>query len=64
MNETKMESPCNNICKIDHRNGFCIGCGRSLDEIAKWGSATLDRRKEILDQLPERMRALAVNPKR
>lgn len=58
-----MESPCNNICTIDRNSGFCAGCGRTLDEIAKWGAMGADRRKEIMDLLPARMKALAAEPK-
>ena len=29
-----VESPCNNVCKIE--NDVCIGCGRTLEEIAHW----------------------------
>ena len=29
-----VESPCINVCKIE--NDLCIGCGRTLEEIAHW----------------------------
>ena len=29
-----VESPCINVCKIE--NDVCIGCGRTLEEIAHW----------------------------
>ncbi|MEW4468077.1 DUF1289 domain-containing protein [Parasphingorhabdus sp. JC815] len=59
-----MESPCNNICKIDRISGFCIGCGRSLDEITEWSSAPPARQQKILVQLPERIRVIAARAKR
>ncbi|HWH82797.1 MAG TPA: DUF1289 domain-containing protein [Burkholderiaceae bacterium] len=31
-------SPCNQVCRIDARTGWCEGCGRTLDEIAAWGT--------------------------
>lgn len=31
----KADSPCVNICKLDER-GACLGCCRTLDEIACW----------------------------
>lgn len=41
-----VESPCVSICRM--RDGLCEGCGRTLDEIAEWSTATDDRRREIL----------------
>jgi uncharacterized protein len=29
-------SPCINICRMDPDNEFCLGCFRTLDEIANW----------------------------
>ncbi|WP_339689128.1 DUF1289 domain-containing protein [uncultured Parasphingorhabdus sp.] len=53
-----MKSPCNDICTIDRPSGLCVGCGRSLSEIAEWGSASPSRKREIFSLLPERMQAL------
>jgi len=38
MNNT-IASPCIGICKMDDFTGLCIGCLRTLDEIASWGRA-------------------------
>jgi uncharacterized protein len=40
-------SPCINICRLDAQ-GLCVGCRRTLDEIAEWSSASEARRREIL----------------
>jgi len=29
-------SPCVNICRIDAGSGLCVGCRRTIDEIAGW----------------------------
>lgn len=29
-------SPCTGICTVDNTRALCLGCGRSLDEIARW----------------------------
>ena len=29
-------SPCTSVCTMDEATGFCIGCFRTLDEIAMW----------------------------
>lgn len=31
-------SPCVSICELDERQGRCLGCFRTLDEIAAWGA--------------------------
>ncbi|MGB5076895.1 MAG: DUF1289 domain-containing protein [Sphingorhabdus sp.] len=54
MNE--IASPCINICKLDQSNRWCVGCGRSLDEIAIWPEASNEKRQAILDELPGRTR--------
>ena len=33
-------SPCIGVCRIDEATGLCVGCLRTLDEIAAW--STLD----------------------
>ena len=30
-------SPCISICRMDERNGLCLGCHRSIEEIIAWG---------------------------
>jgi uncharacterized protein len=43
-------SPCIQICRLD-ANGLCVGCLRTLGEIAEWSGATNARRHEILQEL-------------
>lgn len=33
-------SPCISVCQMDADTGWCKGCYRTLDEIARWGGAT------------------------
>jgi len=50
-----IETPCVNICVIDDSSGWCLGCGRTLDEIARWSSANSAWRREVMAVLSERM---------
>ena len=50
----RLESPCIDICQMDPRTGFCVGCQRTIDEIAGWGQFTPEQRQEVLAELPER----------
>lgn len=54
MTKTPMRSPCINICQIDPKSRLCIGCYRSLDEIAAWSRLTDQERELIMARLPER----------
>lgn len=55
----RIESPCVNICQIDATTGWCVGCGRNLDEIAGWASASAAWRQAVSDTLPARKATLA-----
>jgi predicted Fe-S protein YdhL (DUF1289 family) len=33
-----MKSPCVKICKLDAMGKYCIGCGRTLQQIAERGN--------------------------
>ena len=50
-----METPCVNICLLDDKSGFCVGCGRTGDEIARWVDMTPEQRRDIMNKLPERL---------
>jgi hypothetical protein len=47
-------SPCINVCAIDSASGLCSGCGRTLDEIARWASMSGDERAAVMRALPAR----------
>lgn len=49
-----IETPCVKICTLDARAGRCLGCGRTLDEIARWGAMTAAERAAVMDRLADR----------
>lgn len=51
-------SPCVNICVMHKKRDLCVGCFRTLDEIASWGSLPAAAQRAIIDQLPERRKSL------
>ena len=55
-----MKSPCIKVCQMDPQRGVCLGCARTLDEIARWGAMSDAERGWIMDELPERRKALDV----
>ena len=53
-----IESPCNKICVVDARSDQCIGCGRTIAEIAGWTAMTAAERARVMAELPERLAGL------
>lgn len=51
-------SPCVDICVMDDATGWCEGCGRTLDEIARWGSTGKADRDAVMRELPARLAAM------
>ena len=47
-------SPCNDVCRLDERSGLCLGCQRTLDEIARWSAMAEAQKRAVLDSLPAR----------
>jgi hypothetical protein len=39
---------------MDADQRYCLGCRRTLAEIAAWGSLTDEEQREVLAQLPHR----------
>lgn len=48
-------SPCIKICEIDPHTQKCIGCGRTLDEIALWPYASDAQKRSIRAQAQARL---------
>jgi len=47
-------SPCNKVCRIDPANGFCLGCGRTGEEIGAWLSFSPAAKRTLLAELAHR----------
>lgn len=59
-----METPCISVCSLSPELGVCVGCGRTLAEIAGWASMSVAERRKIMDGLPDRRRRLALEEPR
>jgi uncharacterized protein len=55
-----MISPCVKVCQMDPVRGVCIGCCRTLDEIARWSRMSEAERAEVMSGLGERRKALDI----
>ena len=49
-----IETPCIKICTLDVVSKACLGCGRTLDEIANWTRLSAAERGRIMAELPAR----------
>jgi len=57
MSSAPISTPCIKVCAVSGQTGLCIGCGRTLAEIAAWGSLSEAERKAIMAELPRRLAA-------
>jgi predicted Fe-S protein YdhL (DUF1289 family) len=56
-------SPCIDVCRLD-AEGLCVGCRRTLNEIAEWSSAGEARQREILSDVARRKELVGKAPGR
>ena len=52
-----VSTPCIKLCVVDPRTRLCRGCGRTLDEIARWASMSETERRRVMAGLIDRLRA-------
>ncbi len=49
------ETPCIAVCIMDPRTSLCLGCGRTLPEIARWHRMDTAERHAVMALLAGRM---------
>ncbi|WP_125255731.1 DUF1289 domain-containing protein [Brevundimonas fluminis] len=47
-------TPCVQVCAVDGASGLCLGCKRTLPEIARWSRYSDAERAAIMAELPRR----------
>jgi predicted Fe-S protein YdhL (DUF1289 family) len=57
-----IETPCIRVCVVDGPTGLCLGCGRTLPEIAQWGRFSDAQRAAVMAGLVERMKVNGIVP--
>lgn len=55
MSTPAISTPCVKVCGIDPLSGLCIGCGRTVAEIAAWGAMSEAERLAVMAGLDQRM---------
>lgn len=61
---SEIETPCIKICVVEPETGFCIGCGRTRQEIGDWISMSPTARHDVIARLPERVATLTLRKTR
>ncbi|MDP9011629.1 MAG: DUF1289 domain-containing protein [Pseudomonadota bacterium] len=46
-------SPCINVCSLDS-HGICLGCYRTMGEIARWGDMSPAEQRAVLNWAADR----------
>lgn len=64
MTAQPIKTPCIKVCAIEAKTGWCLGCGRSLPEIAQWSAIEESQRDSVMDDLPRRIEKLTLSGKR
>lgn len=57
-------SPCVGVCSIDRETRFCLGCFRSMEEIAHWSRYDDARRLQVVEALRQRQTEAGENRRR
>ena len=55
--DADLPSPCVSVCRMDAHSDWCIGCLRSIDEIAAWSSLAPPARRGVWRAIEQRAAA-------
>ena len=55
----EIQSPCVKLCVVHPEERVCVGCLRSIDEIATWSRLSHEARAAVMADLPARAPRLA-----
>lgn len=48
-------SPCISVCRMDPASDLCLGCYRTLREVAEWSTADDDAKRRIWAAIAQRL---------
>lgn len=58
--DASVKSPCTSVCKMDDRTGWCLGCMRTIDEIAGWSVLDEAAKRRVCEALGTRREQFGV----
>jgi uncharacterized protein len=59
-----LTSPCVGVCQINAQTKFCLGCWRSLREVAHWSRYSDDEKRDVLVSLRQRQAEAGLDRRR
>lgn len=59
LGQSPVPSPCISVCQMDASTGWCVGCHRTIDEIATWSRFSDDAKRAVWKELAQRRRQKA-----
>lgn len=54
-----IRTPCVKVCFVDDASGLCLGCFRTLAEVASWARLDEATRDAVMAELPGRRALIA-----
>ncbi len=54
MADASIATPCIKVCVVDGESGLCMGCHRTLAEVAGWTRLTDEARAQVMAEAPSR----------
>ena len=60
----QIPSPCVGVCQINASTKYCLGCWRTLKEVAHWSRYSNDEKEILMKELAERQKRLGSNKRR
>ncbi|MEC9251326.1 MAG: DUF1289 domain-containing protein [Pseudomonadota bacterium] len=51
---TPIKTPCVKVCFVDPKEGLCVGCFRTMEELGRWTRYSDRERELIMAELPNR----------
>lgn len=60
----EVDSPCVKLCVIHPTANLCMGCFRTVEEIADWSAMDPETRKSLMLELPSREKLIVKRRKK
>ena len=51
----KNDTPCNGICRLDNTHTYCVGCGRTKQDLYRWMRMTPKEREAATAEAHRRL---------
>jgi predicted Fe-S protein YdhL (DUF1289 family) len=58
MSGAPVSTPCVKVCVVDPVSALCVGCGRTVEEIAGWSAMDEAERLDVMAGLAARLAAM------